>query len=107
MADGEYPTGVLGYGRLIGELTRLQVRYPKLIHHLSRDHHSIYIWYFIEDLAIECVRVLQAAGIHAEHHENEARAVQLLSTSSMPEEKQHVLLQALDRFLERCTSGAL
>ena len=107
MADGEYPTGALGYGRLIGELTRLQVRYPKLIHHLSRDHHSIYIWYFIEDLAIECVRVLRVAGVYAEHHEDEARAVQLRAPGSMPEEKQHMLLQTLDRFLERCTSGAL
>jgi hypothetical protein len=107
MADGEYPIGALGYGRLIGELTRLQVRYPKLIHHLSRDHQSIYIWYFIEDLAIECVRVLRAAGVHAEHHEDEARAVQLLTAGSIPEANQHMLLQTLDRFLERCTSGAL
>lgn len=107
MADGQHTTGGLGNERLIGELTRLQVRYPKLIHHLSRSDHSIYIWYFIEDLAIECVRILQEAGTHAEYHSDQARAVQLPVSVPIPKEKQSELLEALERYLKRCSSGTL
>jgi len=107
MADGEFSTGGYKNERLIGELTRLQVRYPKLIHHLSRSQHSIYIWYFIEDLAIECTRVLCAAGIEAEHHASDARAVQLLAAVPLPAENRILLLQTLEHYLERCTAGTL
>ena len=107
MVDREISTGAKGIEPLIGELSRLQVRYPKLIHHLSRTQHSIYIWYFIEDLAIECVRVLRAAGVLAEHDASEARAVQLLAVKPLSEEKQGTLLQTLEGYLERCASGTL
>jgi len=107
MVNGENSTDAFVFERLIGELSRLQVRYPKLIHHLSRSHHSIYIWYFIEDLAIESVRVLRAAGVHAEHHSSEARAVQLPASAPLPPENQRMLLQTLERYLERWSSGTL
>jgi hypothetical protein len=107
MVVEEGSSGALDFDRLIGELSRLQVRYPKLIHHFSRDEDSIYIWYFIEDLAIECVRVLCAAGVQAEHHFSEARAVRLSITCSLPREKQSLFLQTLKTYLERCTSGTL
>ena len=107
MADGQHTTGALGNERLIGELTRLQVRYPMLIHHLSRSDHSICIWYFIEDLAIECVRVLQDAGIHAEHHSDEARAVQLATSRPITGENRDTLLETLESYLKRCSAGTL
>jgi hypothetical protein len=107
MVVGESSSGGLYFDRLIGELSRLQVRYPKLIHHLSRSEDSIYIWYFIEDLAIECARVLCAAGVQAEHHFREARAVQLPAACSISEADQSSFLQTLEKYLERCTTGTL
>lgn len=107
MVVDENLSGVLDSDRLIGELSRLQVRFPKLIHHLSRSEDSIFIWYFIEDLAIECVRVLCGVGIQAEHHLNNAKAVQLPSACSIPEERQRLLLHALENYLERCALGSL
>lgn len=107
MVVGENSSGALDFDRLIGELSRLQVRYPKLIHHLSRGKDSIYIWYFIEDLAIECVRVLGEAGVQAEHHFGEARAVKLLADCPIPQEHHNLLLKTLEIYLERCTNGNL
>ncbi len=100
-------SGGLDFDRLIGELSRLQVRYPKLLHHLSRSEDSIYIWYFIEDLAIECVRVLGDMGIQAKHNFGNAKAVQIPLAGSIPEEGQNLLLSTLEKYLNRCAAGNL
>ena len=83
---------------LIDDLLRLQSRYPALIWRLQQGA-DIAIEFYLEELAIDCVNVLNRAGIPARHLASHPRLA-LLSKISSHRSSDTCLLSTLQTFLE-------